>query len=294
MSSPIFVNYRRLDSQADAGRLTGTLEHEFGKGGAFLDTSSLDLGSVWPAGLRTAIASARCVLVLVGPDWLRAGSDAFGRRAIDSPEDWVRLEIECALECRKTIIPILLRGASMPPADVLPTSISAVSTLQALELRAAYWDYDVRILFDVLRGILSIDDTEDGDGGPYPPVPELESATPVLDTILTASLKGPLKKWRLVSSPLPEQPEKVRIELFREYKFATFRDAIEFMNMVAPSCDIADHHPRWENIWRTLRVYLTTWNIGHNVSDRDIKLARHFDDSYEAFCGRLRARHNTA
>ncbi|MET0153812.1 MAG: hypothetical protein ABW298_14545 [Candidatus Binatia bacterium] len=28
--------------------------------------------------------------------------------------------------------------------------------------------------------------------------------------------------------------------------------------MQVSGCDIADHHPRWENIYRTLRVHLGT------------------------------------
>jgi pterin-4a-carbinolamine dehydratase len=44
----------------------------------------------------------------------------------------------------------------------------------------------------------------------------------------------------------------------RKVKFATFRDAIRFMRLVALGGDIADHHPRWENIYRTLRVHFTT------------------------------------
>lgn len=288
MPAPIFINYRRLDSQADAGRLATTLRPAFGEGAAFLDTSSLEPGSPWPQRLKEAVNAARCVLVLIGPDWLGAGAGpaTFSKRPIDLAADWVRLEIESAVESKRPIIPILLRDAKMPPADALPASIAPLAGLQAIEIRGAYWDHDVRVLVDVLRRVLSNVNGGDTRRGPYPPIPELESATPVLDTTLTAALKGQLNRWQLVCSPLPEDESQLRMELFREYTFSTFRDAIEFMHMVAPSCDIADHHPRWENIWTTLRVYLTTWNIKHNVSDRDIKLARHFDQSYENFCGR--------
>ena len=57
------------------------------------------------------------------------------------------------------------------------------------------------------------------------------------------------------------------------------------MNEVAPGCDIAIHHPRWENLWRSLRVWLTTWDIGHRISDRDIQLAKYFDKAYADFPG---------
>lgn len=62
------------------------------------------------------------------------------------------------------------------------------------------------------------------------------------------------------------------------------------MTQVAQGCDIAMHHPRWENIWKTVRVYLTTWDIGHRISDRDIQLARYFDRAYVEFPGSAKAR----
>jgi pterin-4a-carbinolamine dehydratase len=65
-----------------------------------------------------------------------------------------------------------------------------------------------------------------------------------------------------------------RKELFREYKFGSFQEAIRFMREVSTGCDIADHHPRWENIYRTLRVYLTTWGIDHRVTDRQTQRAK--------------------
>jgi pterin-4a-carbinolamine dehydratase len=43
----------------------------------------------------------------------------------------------------------------------------------------------------------------------------------------------------------------------------------------------AQHHPRWENQWRTVTVYLSTWDIGYRVSALDIALARTLDALYE-------------
>ena len=57
------------------------------------------------------------------------------------------------------------------------------------------------------------------------------------------------------------------------------------MQQVAPGCDIALHHPRWENIWKTVRVYLTTGDIGHRISDRDVQLAKYLDRAYRDFPG---------
>jgi pterin-4a-carbinolamine dehydratase len=58
------------------------------------------------------------------------------------------------------------------------------------------------------------------------------------------------------------------------------------MHETAPGCDIAIHHPTWENVWRSVRIFLTTWDIGCRVSDRDVQLAKYFENTYKVFPGR--------
>ncbi len=100
-------------------------------------------------------------------------------------------------------------------------------------------------------------------------------------------MKSQLPLWTLVRSPLPGNPDLTREELFRELRFRSFQEAIGFMALVAPGCDALDHHPRWENAYRVLRVYLSTWDEGlHAVSARDLRLAEYFDRMYAAFPGR--------
>lgn len=117
------------------------------------------------------------------------------------------------------------------------------------------------------------------------PIPSAEKPEPISEKSLKVALNGNLSKWKKVVSPLPEDPNKIRIELFRQYQFNTFLGAIEFMHTVASGCDIALHHPRWENVWRTVRVYLTTWDIDHQISDRDIQLAKYLDQAFANFPG---------
>src|SRR5262249_21289867 len=115
---------------------------------------------------------------------------------------------------------------------------------------------------------------------PPPGLPE-----PIDEAVLESVLNADLVHWKRVASPLPEDPSEERVEIFREYEFPSFQAAVQFMAQVAPGCDIAMHHPRWENIWRTLRVFLTTWDIGHRLSDRDLQLARYFDRAYAELPG---------
>jgi pterin-4a-carbinolamine dehydratase len=254
----------------------------------FLDTSSLELGTEWPASIRDNLRQSSDVLVLIGAEWLRAGADEFGRRRIDFPDDWVRQEIEVAFAEGKSVIPVLLHQAKMPPPEVMPSSIRHLTSLQALEIRGEYWNHDVKLLIKRLQLPLHVTTEELNDStiGPYPPKPTIETVLPVSEEHLSLALNGPLKNWKVTTTPLPENPSVNRTELVRTYWFREFKDVISFMSMVAPGCDIANHHPRWENIWKTLNVYISTWNIDHVISDRDVQLAKYFDNSYSDFIKR--------
>lgn len=285
MTARIFISYRRDDAAAEAGRIYSLIRGQFGEDSVFMDTSSIQAGAKWPDEIQAALGAAEMVVVIVGPDWLRAGSSKWGQRRIDQDHDWVRQELSFAFRDNKTIVPVLVRGAEMPPADVLPEPVKALPDRQQLEIRRDYWDHDVKLLLVRLQGPRSKkQETADTELGPYPRNPPI-GPEPISDEKLRVILDTDLTDWKKVITPLPENPNEVRIELFREYKFRSFQDAINFMVQVAPGCDIAIHHPRWENVWKTIRVYLTTWDIGHRVSDRDVQLARYFDRAYREFPG---------
>lgn len=278
----IFISYRRSDSAADAGRLHQALRAKLADSVIFLDTGSIEPGAVWPDRLTKALADASVTLVIIGPDWIRA-ADEWGERLIDRESDWARREVETALGAGTPVIPLLVRDARMPPADKLPKSIAALSNRQAVEIRNTYFEHDVELVIAQIEAITRPD--RGPSGSRLYPIPPPELPDRLSDEKVQIALAGTLNGWQYVESPLPEDSAVRRIELHREYHFRTFRDAISFMDEVAPGCDIQNHHPRWENIWRTVRVWLTTWDIGHRISDRDVQLAKYFDTAYAAFPG---------
>lgn len=285
MSAPIFISYRRVDTAAESGRLHSTIIRELGEASVFMDTSSIDPGTQWPQELANALQFAQMVVVVIGIEWLRT-SDEYGLRRIDQTDDWVRREIELALNNDKKLLPLLVKGARMPPANKLPASISALADRQAVEIRDAYWDHDIKLVIEQLKLVATKDtkrknaSTDLKDASGIYPTPPPEKPDAISKDKLEIALSGSLSAWQKIVSPLPEDTTKVRVELFRQYQFKTFLDAISFMNQVAPGCDIALHHPRWENLWKTVRVYLTTWDINHQISDRDIQLAKYFDIAF--------------
>jgi hypothetical protein len=85
------------------------------------------------------------VLVVIGPGWLKS-FDQWGRRRLDLEGDWVRREIVLALTENKTVIPVLVRGATLPPAEALPEIVRSLLGRQKIDLRVDYWDHAVTLL----------------------------------------------------------------------------------------------------------------------------------------------------
>jgi len=110
------------------------------------------------------------------------------------------------------------------------------------------------------------------------PIPPDKLDEEKLKLIIERELIG----WEIVSSPLPENPSQNRVELFREYIFKTFDQVLEYMSTVATICNTLPHHPRWENTWTTLKIYLSTWDSDHIISYKDIMLARHMENIYKS------------
>ena len=62
-------------------------------------------------------------------------------------------------------------------------------------------------------------------------------------------------------------------KLHREFVFASFVEAFGFMAKTALIAERVNHHPEWFNVYRTVRVDLTTHESG-GITERDTALAR--------------------
>lgn len=106
---------------------------------------------------------------------------------------------------------------------------------------------------------------------------------PLSDDKLNLILKTEFPDWKIVNSPLPTDTFIIKKEIYREYIFNDFDSVILFMTKVAIGCNIFPHHPRWENTWTTLKVWLSTWDIEHIITYKDIMLARYMEKIYSEF-----------
>jgi len=130
----IFLSYRRGDSGPTSGRMFDSLEAYFGKDAVFKDVDSIPFGASFPEYIASVLATCGVTLVVIGPHWATI-ADADGRRRLDAPEDFVRIEVETALKSGQPVIPVQVDGAAMPAVDQLPASILPLRRLNAIQVR---------------------------------------------------------------------------------------------------------------------------------------------------------------
>jgi hypothetical protein len=121
-SAHIFVSYRRSDSADVSGRIYDRLIAKFGKETVFKDVDSIPLGLDFKEYLDKQVGECNVLLAIIGDRWLEA-SDVSGERRLDDPADFVRIEIESALERGIPVIPLLVRDAKMPSEEQLPATL---------------------------------------------------------------------------------------------------------------------------------------------------------------------------
>ena len=63
----------------------------------------------------------------------------------------------------------------------------------------------------------------------------------------------------------------------KTFSFANFVEAFGFMSRAALWAEKLNHHPEWSNVYKTVRVRLTTHDSG-GLSDLDAKLAQKMDE----------------
>ena len=65
--------------------------------------------------------------------------------------------------------------------------------------------------------------------------------------------------------------------LYKQFNFANFNEAFRFMTQVARLANEFNHHPRWENEWSVVQIWLITHEGGEKITDKDRQLAEAID-----------------
>ena len=149
----IFISYRRIDSAGYAGRIYDRLVASFGKGAVFMDVDTIEGGTDFIKVLEDAVQSCDVLIALIGRQWLSI-KDKNGKRRLDSPEDFVRIEIATALKRNIRVIPVLVDGVEMPHPTELSENLKALARRNALQVNHHSFNPDVYRLIEHTKSAL--------------------------------------------------------------------------------------------------------------------------------------------
>ena len=156
MAGKIFINYRREDSIAIAGRLHDRLAEAFGRDNLFMDVDNIPVGINFEEYLNNQVAQCDAMLSVIGPSWLNA-KDETNQRRLDKPDDFVSIEIAAALaRSNILVIPVLVDGTHMPKASELPASLKPFALRNAIQVRNTNFGSDADQLITKMREALAL------------------------------------------------------------------------------------------------------------------------------------------
>ncbi len=173
----VFINYRRADSKLVAQLIFNQLLQRFSRDQIFKDFNTISPGDDYTVSIDKALHGCDVLLVLIGQQWLDIRDEA-GRRRLDDPADYVRVEIAKALARDIKVIPVMLDGVQMPLPELLPEDIRSLTRRQLVEIDTnSRLEQDVDRLANLIRDIL--DRLYPGpQPGPVPPQPTPQPVFP--------------------------------------------------------------------------------------------------------------------
>lgn len=145
-----FISYRRQESEGYVRALYDRLSQHFGEQYIFMDVDDIKLGLDFVDVLDSNLKDCAVLLVVIGREWLDI-EDKHGKRRLDNPNDFVRLEVEIAIRRKIPLIPILVHGAVMPAEEQLPDELKPLIRRQALVLTSSSYDYEVTKLLKTME-----------------------------------------------------------------------------------------------------------------------------------------------
>lgn len=66
--------------------------------------------------------------------------------------------------------------------------------------------------------------------------------------------------------------------LYKQFNFENFKQAWAFMSKVAELAEELQHHPRWENEWSVVQIWLITHEGTKKITDKDHQMATAIDE----------------
>lgn len=137
----VFISYRRDDAAGFAHSIHDRLVEHLPREQVFMDVAGIEPGADFVERLKSSVDQCDVLLALIGKRWL--GDGRGGKPRVHDPTDWIRVEVSTAIQRGVRLIPVLLDGASMPPAESLPEDLRPLVRMNAVDVRGSRLDADV-------------------------------------------------------------------------------------------------------------------------------------------------------
>ena len=157
MPGSIFISYRRSSGSWSARTLHDGLKRDFDESQLFIDVADIEHGTDFVHRLEREIGRCDAMIAVIDPQWLDAADEA-GNRRLDDPADYIGIEIGMGLKRRIPVIPVLVDGARMPTEAELPDALKPLSQRNAIAVRHASFDADIKRLAASLHKLLGDED----------------------------------------------------------------------------------------------------------------------------------------
>jgi hypothetical protein len=136
----VFISYRREESAFAARLIADRVADRLGRENVFLDVDDIPLGVDWLDVLSEKVGACDALIAVVGRNWVSGVENG----------EFIRFEIESALQRNVPVIPVLVDGATMPQADELPDAIKKLARRQGIEISHNHFDSDAERLTNEL------------------------------------------------------------------------------------------------------------------------------------------------
>jgi hypothetical protein len=153
--SGVFISYRRDDTAGFARLIYERLRKQLGSENVFIDVDNIKAGLDFVDVLIERVGKCEALVAVIGKNWISA-ADKDNQRRLEDSRDFVRIEIQAALDRGICVIPVLVDGATMPKADDLPEGLKRLANRQGIEISNTRLDFDMERLIRALPPLVRL------------------------------------------------------------------------------------------------------------------------------------------
>jgi hypothetical protein len=165
------------------GRISDRLKSRFGPENVFFDVEDIEAGRRWRDELAKRVGACDALVAVIGKGWNPVGANDLHR--LNDPKDYVRIEVQAALERGVPVVPVLIDGANIPKMEDLPGDLRRLADWQWIEISESRFDYDVGRLTTALSSVAGRVKQEDGKKLEFGNAPKAVEPAPARRTEMT-------------------------------------------------------------------------------------------------------------